>query len=45
MGILAGIILFVRNPDLLRKRLDVKEKENEKTARESVRYKVIPYIW
>ena len=33
MGILAGIILFVRNPDLLRKRLDVKEKENEKTAR------------
>jgi protein-S-isoprenylcysteine O-methyltransferase Ste14 len=38
MGILfvpmffAGIILFVRNPDLLRKRLDVKEKENEQKA-------------
>ena len=35
---IAGIVLMIRQPELLRKRLDAKEKQR-------VRYKVIPFIW
>lgn len=38
--ILVGVILMLKNPALLRKRLDAKEKEHEQ-----VKYKLIPGLW
>ena len=49
----AGIVMMLRNPELLKKRLNAKEDEAVLTQelegyqayREKVKYKVIPFIW
>jgi len=52
---IAGIVLMIRQPELLRKRLDAKEQQQEQVLerelkgyteyKQRVRYKVIPFIW
>lgn len=49
----AGIVMMLRDPELLKKRLNAKEDEAVLTQgldgyqayREKVKYKVIPFIW
>jgi len=35
---LAGIVMMIKNPELLKKRLDAKEKQK-------VKYRLIPFVW
>ena len=35
---LAGIVMMIKNPDLLKKRLNAKEKQK-------VKWRMIPFIW
>lgn len=57
MGILfvpmffAGIIMMLKNPELLKKRLNAKEKQQEKELsgyreyKQKVKYRLIPFLW
>ena len=49
---IAGLVMMKKSPDLLRKRLNAKEKQvlerrldGYAEYKEQVRYKVIPFVW